>query len=319
MEIPPEARKLLSFTDNRQDASLQSGHFNDFIQVGLLRGALYNALSGRGSEGVRHSELTQLVFESLDLSLDEYASNPEASKGLAKMETERALRNVLGYYLYRDLKRGWRVNAPNLEQTGLLEIEYLSLDELAGDSEEWANSHPAIAQADKETRLFILQTLLDWMRRELAIKVSYLDQQEQEKILQQSGQRLIPPWGFDENEQTKQLTHASVLYPRSRKPRDYGGDTYLSTRSGFGQYIRRVNTFRNYNQKLTLDDTKTIIENLLQGLLSYGIIEKVRDSEADEVPGYQIVADSMIWKAGDASQGAYDPNRQTSLSWKVNP
>lgn len=319
MEIPPEARKLLSFTDNRQDASLQSGHFNDFIQVGLLRGALYNALSGRGSEGVRHSELTQLVFESLDLSLDEYASNPEASKGLAKMETERALRNVLGYYLYRDLKRGWRVNAPNLEQTGLLEIEYLSLDELAGDSEQWANSHPAIAQADKETRLFILKTLLDWMRRELAIKVSYLDQQEQEKILQQSGQRLIPPWGFDENEQTKQLTHASVLYPRSRKPRDYGGDTYLSVRSGFGEYIRRVNTFRNYNQKLTLDDTKTIIENLLQGLLSYGIIEKVRDSEADEVPGYQIVADSMIWKAGDGSQGAYDPIRQTSLSLEGQP
>jgi hypothetical protein len=30
-----KARKLLSFTDNRQDASLQSGHFNDFVEVGL--------------------------------------------------------------------------------------------------------------------------------------------------------------------------------------------------------------------------------------------------------------------------------------------
>ena len=29
--LPPTARKLLSFTDNRQDASLQAGHFNDFI------------------------------------------------------------------------------------------------------------------------------------------------------------------------------------------------------------------------------------------------------------------------------------------------
>lgn len=319
MELPPEARKLLSFTDNRQDASLQSGHFNDFIQVGLLRGALYHALTGRCSEGVRHSELTQLVFESLGLCPDEYASNPEAGKGLAKTETERALRNALGYHLYRDLKRGWRVNAPNLEQTGLLEIEYLSLEELAGDSEEWANSHPAIAQADKETMLVILKTLLDWMRKELVIKVSYLDQQEQEKILQQSGQRLIPPWGFDENEQAKQLTHASVLYPRSRKPGDYGGDTYLSTRSGFGQFIRRVNTFGNYDQKLTLDDTRTIIENLLQGLLSYGIIEKVRDSKTDDVPGYQIVADSMIWKAGDGSQGAHDPIRQTSVSMEGQP
>ncbi|MCK9557526.1 MAG: DEAD/DEAH box helicase [Candidatus Cloacimonadaceae bacterium] len=319
MELPPEARKLLSFTDNRQDASLQSGHFNDFIQVGLLRGALYHALTGKAYEGVRHSELTQLVFESLGLCFDEYASNPEAGKGLAKTETERALRNVLGYHLYRDLKRGWRVNAPNLEQTGLLEIEYLSIDELAGDTDQWASCHPAIANADKETRTNILKAMLDWMRRELAIKVSYLDQQEQERILQHSQQRLVPPWGFDENEQTKQLTHASVLYPRSRKPGDYGGDTYLSTRSGFGQFIRRVNTFRNYDQKLTLDDTRTIIENLLQGLLSYGIIEKVRDSKTDDVPGYQIVADSMIWKAGDGSKGAYDPIRQTSVSMEGQP
>ncbi len=44
--LPPEARKLLAFSDNRQDASLQSGHFNDFVQVGLLRSALYQAVRG---------------------------------------------------------------------------------------------------------------------------------------------------------------------------------------------------------------------------------------------------------------------------------
>ena len=42
-ELPATARKLLSFTDNRQDASLQAGHFNDFIEVGILRGALFAA------------------------------------------------------------------------------------------------------------------------------------------------------------------------------------------------------------------------------------------------------------------------------------
>jgi hypothetical protein len=34
----------LSFTDNRQDASLQAGHFNDFVKVGQLRAAIANAL-----------------------------------------------------------------------------------------------------------------------------------------------------------------------------------------------------------------------------------------------------------------------------------
>ena len=31
-ELDPKARKLLTFVDNRQDASLQAGHFNDFVQ-----------------------------------------------------------------------------------------------------------------------------------------------------------------------------------------------------------------------------------------------------------------------------------------------
>ena len=39
-----EKQKLLSFTDNRQDASLQSGHFNDFVKVGQLRSAIAKAI-----------------------------------------------------------------------------------------------------------------------------------------------------------------------------------------------------------------------------------------------------------------------------------
>ena len=51
-----EARKLLSFTDNRQDASLQAGHFNDFSQVALLRSALHKATVSKGSAGLAHGE-----------------------------------------------------------------------------------------------------------------------------------------------------------------------------------------------------------------------------------------------------------------------
>ena len=52
-----EARKLLSFTDNRQDASLQAGHFNDFVQVGLLRGgALSRRVRDGRTRGISHDE-----------------------------------------------------------------------------------------------------------------------------------------------------------------------------------------------------------------------------------------------------------------------
>ena len=47
---PPKDQKLLSFTDNRQDAALQAGHFNDFVQVVRLRAGIHKALKDAPAE-----------------------------------------------------------------------------------------------------------------------------------------------------------------------------------------------------------------------------------------------------------------------------
>jgi hypothetical protein len=67
--------------------------------------------------------------------------------------------------------RGWRITSPNLEQCGLLRIDYRSLQDLCAADEDWQGTHPALALADAETRVKIAKVLLDHMRRELAIKV----------------------------------------------------------------------------------------------------------------------------------------------------
>jgi hypothetical protein len=103
-ELKSEARKLLSFTDNRQDASLQAGHFNDFAQVALLRSALHKATQEKGATGLGHGELSRSVFEAMQLRFEEYAADPEV-RGLARNATHDALRRVIDYYLYRDLQR----------------------------------------------------------------------------------------------------------------------------------------------------------------------------------------------------------------------
>jgi hypothetical protein len=89
------AQKLLGFTDNRQDASLQAGHFNDFVQIVLLRGALLAAIENSPDGALTDANLTQSVARELRLPLAEYASNPQA-KGIAAENTARALRDVLG-------------------------------------------------------------------------------------------------------------------------------------------------------------------------------------------------------------------------------
>ncbi|MDP9485383.1 MAG: DUF1998 domain-containing protein, partial [Actinomycetota bacterium] len=309
--LKPEAHKILSFTDNRQDASLQAGHFNDFVEIGLLRSALYRATCGGREEGLAHDELTARVSDALGLKLGRYASNPSARFSQLS-DTQAALRDVLGYRLYRDLERGWRVTSPNLEQCGLLKISYDSLDELCAAEDVWEGRHPALAGAAPETRATVARVLLDDMRRRLAIKVDYLDYGYQERIRRRSNQNLIPPWAVDENEEMK---YASVLFPRPRRRGDVRENAYLSARGGFGQYLRRSSTFGSYQDKLTLEETEEIIRGLLDGLTEAGIVMVVSEPNGEEeVSGYQIQASAMRWHAGSGTEPFHDPIRTPDRS-----
>ncbi len=303
-DLPDKARKLLSFTDNRQDASLQAGHFNDFIQSSLLRAALLRAMSEE-PEGLTHDVLAQRVFDALSLPLELYAVDPQV-RFAALEETNRAFRNLIGYRLYQDLRRGWRITSPNLEECGLLRIEYRSLDELAQAEDVWEETHPALRAAAPEARAKVAAVLLDFLRRELAIKVDYLDERFQESLRQQSSAKLIPPWALDEDER---METARVLYPRSRRPNDFRGHVFLSGRSGFGQYLRRRGTLPGAG-KLDVEDTERLIGDLLRALKLAGLVEEVDPPrDEDQVPGYQIPASAMLWKAGDGSAAFHDPIR----------
>ena len=312
--LPEHAQKLLSFTDNRQDASLQSGHFNDFVDIGLLRGALYRAVRDAGEDGITHDKLAERVFEALDLPYTVYAQDPEQTFGPLIDHTDQTLRDVLGYRLYLDLRRGWRVTSPNLEQTGLLFIDYKWIDELAAHEDFWQVTHDVLKTASPETRESVLRVLLDYMRRELAIQVKYLDKSQQDQIQQRSGQRLNPEkrWAIDDNER---MEHAAVLYPRSSQDNDYQGNVYVSSYGGFGQYLRRRTTFKTYPDSLKMVDTDEIIPQLLKILHQGGLLKKADEPKSpDDVPGYQLKADAMIWKAGDGRSSFHDPIRTPQAS-----
>src|SRR5690606_39795671 len=73
------------------------------------------------------------------------------------------------------IKRGWRLTAPNLEQVGLLEIRYRYLDEACAEESLWSGSHPALAGAPPSQRRAVARTLLDQLRRNLAIRTHFLE------------------------------------------------------------------------------------------------------------------------------------------------
>lgn len=306
-DVHADARKLLSFTDNRQDASLQAGHFNDFIEIALLRTGLWRAISAAASTGLRHDELALRVFQALELPLEQYARNP-AVEYLQREETERALREVLGYYLYRDLRRGWRITQPNLEQTGLLVIDYVSLVQFAGDERHWQSAHRALAQATPERRATIARTLLDYLRRELCVRVNYLEPVEQERIRLLSDQYLIAPWSLIAEDR---LDRSATVYGRSRsdgaEPEPH--QIFLSPRGGFGLYLKRKDVL-GADGPLTTDDVGTVITDLLRLLAIPGILvltDPPRTTTA--VPGYQVAASALVWRAGTGASAFHDPIR----------
>jgi len=204
------------------------------------------------------------------------------------------------------------VTAPNLEQTGLLKINYLALEDVCEAEDIWEGKHSALVNSTPETRQKIAQVLLDTMRRELAIQVNYLSPDNQDRIRQRSSQRLIEPWAIDENET---MESASILYPRSRRKGDDKHSAFLSARSSFGLYLNNPITFPDHKQKLNVVEREQIILQLLEALRIASIVELIVPARDEhEVPGYQIKAASLIWSASDGSVPFHDPLRMPKLS-----
>ncbi|MEY8040051.1 DEAD/DEAH box helicase [Saccharopolyspora cebuensis] len=257
-DLKKEARKLLAFADNRQDASLQSGHFNDFVQVTQLRGALYRALL-ENPDGLTHEMIEQRVTDALGLSLPDFAKTPDAKYATGR-RTWEALRKIVGYRLYLDLERGWRITMPNLEQTGLLKIHYTDLPEIAADESVWVDRHFALRDDDPEHRQELMRLLADELRRVLAIDVDCFDELGFEQLQKLSDQYLEDPWGLGERE-TRPET--GIAFARSGGRGTQRRHLYLSGYGAFGRFLMREKQFPRTEAKLTRDDSQKIIADML--------------------------------------------------------
>jgi len=321
-DLRADARKLLSFTDNRQDASLQAGHFNDFAQVALLRSALHKATEEKGAKGVSHGELSRSVFDAMQLRFDEYAADPEV-RGPARSATNDALRRVMDYHLYRDLQRGWRVTAPNLEDCGLLTFGYEGLrgeDSLLSEravwetgfsirtdnGEQFIETPEPLRSCPEELREELLHTLLDVLRRSLAVKVDVLDPLKQLDLVEQTKPRLLEDtvWYLED---ARDLAKSVVAYPRPKRQEDRTG-FFVSSYGGYGRYVkRRLAAYVLQGRQFGRAEVDQTIRYLFLALKRYGIVEQVRSGE---VPGYQINADALRWLR---AEGVVRPVDRTRL------
>ncbi|WP_328914379.1 MULTISPECIES: protein kinase domain-containing protein [unclassified Streptomyces] len=322
--LSKEARKLLTFVDNRQDASLQAGHFNDFAQVTQLRGALYQAAVRAGEDGLHHDDLAEAVTGVMGLSPLEYAAGTDLAPSMERRAV-KAFRDLVGFRLYRDLERGWRVTMPNLEQTGLLRIDYEDLHWIAEKPERWQSAHAVLRGADPALREEVARTLLDFMRRALAIDVQYF-RDDFDTLQRASEERLTGPWVLGESDRPA----VGTAYPYGSRPGMERSALFLSALGKFGKYLRRnMPELRD----LPKDDVQCVIEDLLKVLRDAQLVNEVevapersgpafRRRATDKRIGYRVSAAALIWRAGNGERGAVDPLARTYSSGegpRVNP
>jgi hypothetical protein len=294
--VPATARKVLSFTDNRQDASLQAGHANDFIRAALVRAALHRALGSGPS--LDHSTVGRRVFQALSLDQSEYAREP-VSFGPGQARNEETMQLLLEYLLYEDLQRGWRIAQPNLEQCGLLHIEYPYLDELSADAQRW-QSPELLRTATPAIRARVAKTFLEHLRRELAIGVPILDPEKQDELKRRVEANLTDAWKFGPDVELY-VSRRFVLPPAV--PRDSSRERSLAAHSRIGRYLRSRRTWE-LARNLTVDEYHALLAGLVEVLRGH-YIARLR-SLSSEGEAIQLLAGAFQWRLGEGSPSTAD-------------
>ena len=313
--IDADKRKLLGFTDNRQDAALQAGHFNDFTFVTLLRGAIFRALREAGGEGLSDSGLGAAVRAALGFDHElargedpgeshrrEWLQDP-AAIGRDLAEAQESLRFILAYRTWYDQRRGWRYTNPNLEELGLLRVAYRELAELCADAGRFADAPPLLRNASPGTRVRVFQELFDYMRTGLAVDAAALDKQSLDQCRDESLRLLRDPWGFGREERPLGSRWLFLQPPSGHALR--GKDEELILRGGLQTRLGKTlrdSTLWSDPQATSLNrkDYQALFEAMIRIAQAGGFIRK-DDHTLFNVPGYRLNAGRVRFLAGEGA------------------
>lgn len=310
-EIPDNARKLLAFSDNRQDASLQAGHFNDFVRVLQLRAGLVAALRARPDQELSLEILALDTEKALRLRADDFIATKGVKPNVEK-ERRRALRGVLEYRLLVDLRKGWRLTNPNLEQLRLLEIDYAELVNCAEDQADWQQRHPLLAQASSEERFLILHRLLEELRERLAIDCDALGLEEFERR-RKACFDLEEVWAIRADEQPE-LARTVLMNPVTAEQRLQRLEG-LSLRGAFGRWLKARERWLSVEElhrglKWKDDLYQEITGHLLAMLTAWGLVKakevRVGKRKGEVLQGWRLNSSALRWTLVDPEAPTQD-------------
>ncbi|MDD5367864.1 MAG: DEAD/DEAH box helicase [Anaerolineaceae bacterium] len=166
--LPKGQKKVIAFSDNRQDAALQSAHMNSLHSRFAFRRGLYQALkSSANSQDLGGIGLA--IYETLRQKnmLPHYARDERMYGG--DPQADEKYQQYLIFLTLQELRGTHRRTHQNLEDVGLLRVGYSGLEQFAADSAAWYDI-PEMAGLTPEVRYDLLLGMLDLIRKRQAIR-----------------------------------------------------------------------------------------------------------------------------------------------------
>lgn len=277
--VPPEKRKLLAFTDNRQDAALQAGHFNDFLFVSLLRGAILRAVLDAGDEGLSEDEFGLRVLKALGFTAQNrearihWMLDPEAG-AVIREDAQRALAKVLAHRTWTDLRRGWRYTNPSLVVLELIDVAFVGLDDIAADRGALDAILPESTELDVDARRALLRQVLVAMLEGLAVDTEGLDLTVLDTVALKSRNLLLPPWAMDRRETPRSRTTLFLQTP-GRAAVNLREEQTIVRAGPTSRIGRAINRNSVIGARLRSADYLRFMEGLMELLAREGLVTHV--------------------------------------------
>ncbi|MBP7096320.1 MAG: DEAD/DEAH box helicase [Spirochaetia bacterium] len=306
-------RKLLSFTDNRQDAALQAGHFNDFVRTALVRSALARAVKERGS--LDHATLGNALLEAVGLPESQYmnvAKREEDGTPVAPLfgtkKFRDAFRRYLEYRAVEDLAYNWKYVLPNLEQSGLLRIDFAEVDEKCAAREVWRGCE-LTAGLESAQLAALVRATLELFRKNYAIHDEDLfDGGKAEQHRKEMESKLSREWRIPEKDPLWTPRCATMVGAATREA---GRTASCGYRSELGRFVRAfmaghgkpIASGKDYERLfIPFLDLLVMAEWLVEvELTEWGTNAKRR--------GWRLRLDAVLWTPGNGAL-PFDPARR---------
>jgi len=288
-------KKVIAFSDNRQDSAFQAGHFNDWYNQIFFRQALHQVLS-ENQEGINVKDIPSKLFEKLVPS--SMPRNPMFRR------FQRHLLRYLETYLFVEIRGTKKFASQNLEDVGLLEVNYEELW-------DWIHNPAALKEydllkkVDKDLLYDYLTGFMDIFRLEVAINhndlinkepfrqevISYLESEHPEYRLFEAIEN-TKPGGFSDG------IHDKIKYMYNPHA--------LSTSRRFSSWIEKA--FGPQDDDSILKETLDFL-----GSSSSGYLIKNTENHQEVI---LLTSDLILLKLPSAGFKAKCPRCDAKYNWK---